>query len=1193
MKNIRIFISSPGDVQFERSIARNIIEELKVLYAKCINIEVLMWEDFPLSADTTFQEGINYFITNKPIDIAVFILWTRLGTPLATNFKKPDGSPYNSGTEYEFDLMMKLHDETSHPSRILTYVKQDDRYPGNLTYNELREMLRQKESLDCFLNEYFRDETTNSNYAYLAFGQNVSFDQVFRAHITNAIRDLVGEIGEIKEWEGNPYVGLNSFEFDQSSIFFGRKQQVYEVARRLVATDESYSALKNLILLGESGSGKSSFVKAGLLPFFCNRKDSSYKYVIVNPSMFAGRVYDGILSLLLDNFEFLNGHPFIEELRKGISEDTNFNYLSYELANNACKEDLIIYIDQLEELFSDVQITEEERNKVILLLRGFVKMRNISIFMSMRSDFYGCFSLYKGMSQIKDDCEVIDIPVMGISEIAEIIEAPARKACLKWEINNVGVSLNSRIVHDANLIHDLPLIEFALSELYEMRNERDMLTWNAYEQMGGLRGAIINYANKCYAQLDDEQKSAFRDILGFVVAESQTQSGTYVRKTSLREDVDKSPLHRVVVDKMLSARLFVSGKDYNKRPTITIAHEILLRSWDVVANWIESEKDFIANNNHYEQLSLHWSSGGKRDNDLISGKSLILESEYFHFKNSNRISDRVLDFLNASFKKYKGSGVAWRLLLCILFLYLICDIILSSDPIFTFNSKIAQICFITSNVVCLLLSAYSIYTKLRGRPEYQTIKRSVCVWTIAAVASTLLLIPALMSDDDSILFVLLIYQLPIVIYLTSYIWELIRRKRWSKHYVAYVFSDGFRSQSKAVLYTTCIFAVFIITVGITSNEYIEEMEGRAKVTDELFERLNNLKGILEYPDNRDINNLRKKYLNDYFSGELNDNHVDSIDFQYARTLYNLKVPNRALDHLYPDLNSEHRLFWIVCAFCSGQYDLATTRLQEYVDSCGFDVIDRHITSANLMWYAELMGRFDCAAKLDTIIRNVNLNFDKAPRNIIRRAHIDLYNEKVDSAIFKYKSVLNVAENAYGDIGRHTNNPLKYFIKHDLHILSRFGVIPDNVLKDVAKELNVDFIPAYVPKEYANTALSDSLKMSMAGNWVCQDQNLTIKLNIDCSTGMFTRILIDDKGAEFDKRNSECRIAKIDSVQYGYQWDEYYPENNVNTQSKMISINIDSFELEEIDNGNSHDRDKKYIYTRVKDSDIDNTTIQTK
>ena len=325
MKNIRIFISSPGDVQLERNIARNVINELSSLYTKHAKFEILMWEDFPLSAHSTFQDGINYFLENKekPIDIAVFILWSRLGTPLDHKYVKADGTLYQSGTEYEFDLMMHMHRTTNLPSRILTYLKKDDRFPNVLNYEDLSEKLNQKKKLDSFIKEYFHDDATNSNYAYMPFGENNSFEKVFRTHIQNAIKDILGDIDNIKEWEGNPYVGLNSFEYKESAIFFGRRQLVYETASKLITQDDNNHTKKSLIVLGESGSGKSSFIKAGLLPFFCN-KNTSTQYVVVHPSMYGGKMYDGLLDLLNDKIECLKNHPFMEELREGITNATNF-----------------------------------------------------------------------------------------------------------------------------------------------------------------------------------------------------------------------------------------------------------------------------------------------------------------------------------------------------------------------------------------------------------------------------------------------------------------------------------------------------------------------------------------------------------------------------------------------------------------------------------------------------------------------------------------------------------------------------------------------------------------------------------------------------------------------------------------------------------------------------------------------------
>lgn len=833
MKKIRIFISSPSDVQIEREIARNVINELNSIYENYIKLEVVMWEDFPLSSIVTFQEGINHFITNEPIDIAVFILWSRLGTPLSVKFQKEDGSIYQSGTEYEFDLMMKLHNEHNQPSRILTYVKQNDDYPKNLNWQELRETIRQKECLDSFLKEYFRDEETNSNYAYRQFGKNISFEQMFRTHITNTIKDIIGEIEELKEWNGNPYVGLNSFEYDQQTIFFGRRQLVYETASKLAIFEGNSNCKNSLIVLGESGSGKSSFVKAGLLPFFCNKNNSDCKYVTIQPSMYRGQMYSGLLELLVEKFEFLDKHPFIEELQKGITSETNFKYLHHELEKQSGGS-LIIYIDQFEELFSDSQITEEERKSVLLLLRGLVGMRNIILFISMRSDFYNRFSRYEELSQIKEKCEVIDLPVMGIMEIAEIVKEPARKAGLKWEIDEKGASLSKRVVKEAVSIKNLPLIEFALSELYAARDLNDILTKKAYEQIGGIKGAIVNYANRCYSQLTDDEKNTFNDILGFVVTESSSHKGTYVRKTSLREDAEKTSIHKSVIERMLNARLFVSGKDSHGKPTITITHEILLSSWGIVAQWIEKEKTFITDNNHYEQIAQHWLNNGKKNKDLVRGRSSLLEAEYYHFKNHKKISDNVLEFLRESFKKEKRKGVVRRGLI-----FTLVNIMLFVVFAVGVDDKLS---LILSYIAAISMTGCSFILHIIGAPEYKTQKWKVLVCTLATF---LLLAVALIIAEEAFYYLILI---PVIIYLLNETWEYIRRITWKKKFVPYVINDEIWGSTRISTFNILFFLFtlggFVSQKGETALKEEEIALKRAII--ELEEENARLKTLIEY-----------------------------------------------------------------------------------------------------------------------------------------------------------------------------------------------------------------------------------------------------------------------------------------------------------------------------------------------------------
>ncbi len=108
MQTLRIFISSPGDVAEERERARQVVQGLRRRYARHFDLVPVFWEDMPLGLETGFQEGIDLLLSrDRGVDIAVFILWSRLGSALGANFQRPDGRPYRSGTERELDLMLQ------------------------------------------------------------------------------------------------------------------------------------------------------------------------------------------------------------------------------------------------------------------------------------------------------------------------------------------------------------------------------------------------------------------------------------------------------------------------------------------------------------------------------------------------------------------------------------------------------------------------------------------------------------------------------------------------------------------------------------------------------------------------------------------------------------------------------------------------------------------------------------------------------------------------------------------------------------------------------------------------------------------------------------------------------------------------------------------------------------------------------
>ena len=136
VREVKIFVSSPGDVNSERALAFQVIKRLQREYVEHLKIVPVLWERLPLEAVAGFQDEIERIASPSEADVVIFILWSRLGTPLGPEFLKPDGAPYNSGTEYEFDVSLKAREETGKPA-ILVYIKEADLEAGRFKRDQV------------------------------------------------------------------------------------------------------------------------------------------------------------------------------------------------------------------------------------------------------------------------------------------------------------------------------------------------------------------------------------------------------------------------------------------------------------------------------------------------------------------------------------------------------------------------------------------------------------------------------------------------------------------------------------------------------------------------------------------------------------------------------------------------------------------------------------------------------------------------------------------------------------------------------------------------------------------------------------------------------------------------------------------------------------------------------------------------
>ena len=738
-KTIKIFISSPGDVIHERQVAKRVIKNLeKEFSAAGVALEALLWEDMPLQATSSFQEGINQIVDAKLVDIAVFILWSRLGSPLK-EFIKPDGNVYKSGTEYEFEMMYTANQKSGGTPAILAYIKNVPisivlSQSGNIDFEELE----QHKEAQRFIQEKFYDPQSKTVYgAYHQFDAPTSFEQKLTEHLRRLVIDKIGYKPAIIEWTGNPYVGLRSFTKEENSIFFGRKRSIEKIKKIISEKISQSNDATSVFILGESGSGKSSIIRAGLIPNiiesgFNGNYDWSEPYDFT-VSQFRGNVYSEIVKKLADAFPDMSKTAIGRDLID--NKEINFNYLPDCLVS---KKSTIFFIDQFEELFTDPLITEEERIRSLALLHGIAASHKVWMFFSMRNDFYHKFTTYPTLLELKRESLLYDLPRMSNSEFQEIVEEPAKKAGLTWEIIK-GESLNKQIINDISSgIDELSLIEFALSELYNLKDENNQLTFDAYNDIGGVNGAVIKYVDNFYNSLTGEEQKLFYQMLGSLVTPSAEGENLFVRKTALRDDLQINESSKSLIDKLIGKHILTSGKDANGNATVSIVHEVLISSWKVIRDWIKQEEYFINMNNHYESLSKYWIGHDCAKSDLLREKNAIKEAEYFLYSWENSASKNVKKFLYASIKKRKRKDlplVLFVLTLNTLYLILVLLVtivrVFKSDFLKGFNfSSDAFASEYTPLILTTILFSYFVWKKNKAAPKYKTINVSLIIWPV-------------------------------------------------------------------------------------------------------------------------------------------------------------------------------------------------------------------------------------------------------------------------------------------------------------------------------------------------------------------------------------------------------------------------------------------------------------------------------
>ncbi|GAB4522156.1 MAG: hypothetical protein OHK0046_34390 [Anaerolineae bacterium] len=371
----------------------------------------------------------------------------------------------------------------------------------------------------------------------------------------------------------NPYKGLEPFEYGDGANFFGRDQLIDRLVNRVRSE-------RFLAVVGPSGSGKSSVVKAGLIPAL-KRGDvsNSNKWYIVEmipgSNAFANLAHelDGVLN---------DPPPSLEEQLR--TEETALGSLVRDLLPGDANAELLLVIDQFEELFT----LNADDNRA-LFMRSLTHAvgdaaHRLRVLITLRADFYDRPLQVPDFGNLmREHVETVVPP--NRAELEEAIVRPAQRVRVTPEPNLVN-----QIINDVgNQPGMLPLLQYALRELFE-KSDGQTLTLRDYRALGGVAGALARSAESLYASLTREQQQRSRELfLNLVTVNDQMEA---TRRRVLRTELRWDPDTEAVIQLFGGARLLTFDNDPETRvPTVEVAHEALIRNWATLERWIEENRD--------------------------------------------------------------------------------------------------------------------------------------------------------------------------------------------------------------------------------------------------------------------------------------------------------------------------------------------------------------------------------------------------------------------------------------------------------------------------------------------------------------------------------------------------------------------------------------------------------------------------
>jgi WD40 repeat protein len=440
-----------------------------------------------------------------------------------------------------------------------------------------------------------------------------------------------------------PYRGLLYFREEDAPFFFGRQ----------AAVDKLVNAVQHepfVAVVGASGSGKSSVVRAGLVPRLRSDRRTFWETVILVPTE---QPFKALAKALVPLLEPTMGEvDRLAEVAK-LAEHFSSGIISlYDIVERILEKQpgtdrALIVVDQFEELYTLTPDEEARRRFLDQLLAASARAGSkANIALTLRGDFVGKALAYRPLSDRLQDAQ-INLGPMTRRELECAILEPAEKIKLKFESGLVRRILNDVGDEPGNL----PLLEFMLKELWDKRRGGVLLN-ETYDAIGGLQGAVATKADELLKGLSSAEQKILQRVFLRIVRPSE--SGLDTRRRAALSELPPEGAELIV--KLANERLLVTNQSTSGlEQTVEVAHEALISNWSTLRTWVNEDREFLLWRERLRTLVTEWERAQESDAALLRGP-LLIEAQKWFDQRSQDLSDQERKYISAGQKLRKRQG---------------------------------------------------------------------------------------------------------------------------------------------------------------------------------------------------------------------------------------------------------------------------------------------------------------------------------------------------------------------------------------------------------------------------------------------------------------------------------------------------------------------------------------------------------